>query len=328
MTAWLPTVPDRRELIKAASTGLVLAAARPALARAPLAGAQVPGLYRMKVGALEVTAVLDGHLDLPQALFPKATDGEAEALLDRAAVPRARHVNCPVNTYLVNSGDRLVLVDTGTADAMGPSLGLMPRNLAAAGVTPEQIDTVLMTHLHPDHANGLITPDGKAFFPNAELVVAGVEYDFWTDQALMNQAPADSQSFFRMAQAALQPYNDANRLRRLGRDASEVVPGISAVAAPGHTPGHTGYRIASGSQQLLVWGDIVHVAPFQFARPDWSIAFDTSQDTAAASRRRLFDMTATDRIMVAGMHLPFPGIGHVLREGEAYRFVPVPWQPL
>lgn len=328
MIAKVPTSFDRRDLIKAAGAGLVLAAASPALARAPLAGAQVPGLYRMKLGSLEVTAVLDGHLDLPQALFPKASDGEADALLDRAAVPRARQVNCPVNTYLVNSGDRLVMIDTGTSNAMGPSLGLMPRNLAAAGVTPDQIDTVLMTHLHPDHANGLITADGKAFFPNAELVVAGAEYDFWTDQALMNQAPVDSQSFFRMAQAALQPYGESNRLRRLDRDTTEVVPGISAVAAPGHTPGHTGYRIASGNQQLLVWGDIVHVAPFQFARPDWSIAFDTSQDTAAASRRRLFDMTATDRIMVAGMHLPFPGIGHVLREGEAYRFVPVLWRAL
>lgn len=318
---------DRRGLLKAAGTGLALLAAGPAFARAPLAGSQVAGVYRLKVGTIEVTAVLDGHLDLPQALFPKATDGEAGTLLERAALPRGTPVNAPVNTYLVNSGDRLVMIDTGTATAMGPTLGLMPRNLAASGVTPDQVDVVLMTHLHPDHANGLITPDGKPFFPNAEVVVAGTEYDFWNDQGIMNQAPKDVQAFFQMAQAAVKPYADAKRLRRISAD-GEVVPGIAAIAAPGHTPGHTGYRITSGDQQLLVWGDIVHAAAFQFAKPDWSIAFDTSQDMAAASRKRMFDMTATDRITVAGMHLPFPGIGHVVRDGDGYRFVPVAWRPI
>ncbi|QCI68980.1 MBL fold metallo-hydrolase [Phreatobacter stygius] len=318
---------DRRGFLKAAGTGLVTLAAGPALARAPLAGTQVPGLYRMKVGTIEVTAILDGHLDLPQALFPKATDGETGPLLDRAALPRAPHVNSPVNTYLINTGDRLVMIDTGTATAMGPTLGLMPKNLAASGVTPDQVDVVLVTHMHPDHVNGLITPDGKPFFPNAEVVVAGAEYGFWTDQAIMSQAPKDVQAFFQMAQAAVKPYADSNRLRRISAD-GEVVPGITAVAAPGHTPGHTGYRIASGNQQLLVWGDIVHAAAFQFAKPDWSIAFDSDQNTAAASRKRMFDMTATDRITVAGMHLPFPGIGNVVRDGDAYRFVPVSWRPI
>ncbi|MGL4289475.1 MAG: MBL fold metallo-hydrolase, partial [Phreatobacter sp.] len=317
----------RRDLLRAAGTGLALLAAGPVLARAPLAGAQVAGVYRLKVGTIEVTAVLDGHLDLPQALFPKATDGEAGALLERAALPRGPQVNAPVNTYLINSGDRLVMIDTGTATAMGPTLGLMPKNLAAAGVTPDQVDVVLMTHLHPDHANGLISADGKPFFPNAEVVVAGTEYDFWNDQGIMNQAPKDVQAFFQMAQAAVKPYADARRLRRISAD-GEVVPGIAAIAAPGHTPGHTGYRITSGDQQLLVWGDIVHAAAFQFARPDWSIAFDTDQAMAAASRKRMFDMTAADRITIAGMHLPFPGIGHVVRDGEGYRFVPISWRPI
>jgi glyoxylase-like metal-dependent hydrolase (beta-lactamase superfamily II) len=323
----VPTPFDltRRDLLTAAGIGVFSLAAGPAFARAPLAGAQVPGLYRFKIGTLEVTAILDGHLDLPQNLFPAAAEAEANSLLDRAALPRGP-VNAPVNTYLVNTGDRLIMIDTGTATVMGPTLGLMPKNLAAAGVTPDQVDQVLLTHLHPDHSNGLLTPDGKAFFPNAEVVVAEAEHAFWLNDGIMSQAPKDVQPFFQMARAAVKPYADQNRLRRIG--AGEVASGIEALAIPGHTPGHTGFRIASGGQQWLVWGDIVHVAPFQFARPDWSIAFDTDPAMAAATRKRIFDMAAADKILVAGMHLPFPGVGHVVKEADGFRFQPAPWRAL
>lgn len=319
-----PPALDRRSLLSLAAGAGAASIALPVAARAPLAGTQVPGVVRHKVGTIEVTALLDGHLPIAHAMFPSANEAAANRLTDGAFLPRGP-VATPVNAYLVNLGDRLVLVDTGTATAMGPGLGHLPRNLAAAGVSPEAVDLVLITHLHPDHANGLVTSDGRAVFPNAEVIVAEAEVAFWTDAGVMSRAPAEAQPFFRMAQAAIAPYG--SRLRRI-TPGGEVTPGITSVAAPGHTPGHTAFRIASGAAQLLIWGDIVHVGPFQFPNPDWSIAFDVDLPAAAATRRRIFDMVAADRITVAGMHLDFPGIGNVARDGTAFRFVPQPWLPL
>jgi glyoxylase-like metal-dependent hydrolase (beta-lactamase superfamily II) len=195
------------------------------------------------------------------------------------------------------------------------------KNLAAAGLSLDDIDFVLCTHLHPDHVGGL-SPANAPAFPNAELVLAEPEYAFWTDEGIASRAPADFQPFFRLAQEAVKPY--ANRTRRM--NAGEVAPGIALEAAPGHTPGHSMVRIASGAAQLLIWGDVVHMAALQFEKPDWSLAFDTDQGRAAETRKRVFDMAATDKLLVAGMHLPFPGLGRVARRGDAYAYAPEPWQ--
>ena len=314
---------SRRSIL--AAPALVAAAsaipASPLLARAPLAGASSPPVYRFKVGAFEVTAIADGTLALEAGLFPRA--GEDKAAADRllaAAGLAAGPIPTFVNTYLINTGDRLVLIDTGTATAMGPALGKLPAHLRAAGIDPATIDVVALTHLHPDHANGL-APDGKPAFPNAEIVVTEAEHAFWTDEGIMSRAPKDVQVFFQAAQAAVKPY--AARTRRIV--SGEVVPGIVAEPAPGHTPGHVMYRVASGPEQLLVFGDIVHVAAFQFAKPEWSLAFDSDQAAARETRKRVFDMVSADRIPVAGMHLAFPGIGRVMRAGEAYSFMPQLW---
>lgn len=311
---------SRRSLL-AAPAILSLASALPATARAPFGGVS-PALYRFKIGAAEVTALADGSLALDPTLFPaaKAEPETAARLLAQAgfgAQPRSF-----VNAYLVNTGDRLVLIDAGTGpgQAFGPDLGRLLRNLAAAGVEPAAVDAVLLTHLHPDHI-GWLAPGGQAAFPNAELVVPDTEYAFWTDEGIASRAPAEAKPFFDAAGAAVKPY--AARTRRI--QSGEAVPGITPVAAPGHTPGHTAYRIASGSEQLLVWGDVVHVAAFQFERPDWGIAFDSDMAQAAQTRRRMFDMAVSDRLLVAGMHLPFPGVGTVTRRGDSFAFAPQPW---
>jgi len=316
----------RRALI--AGAGLAAAAGLtahiPAVARAPLTNRQVAGFYRLRVGAFEVTALLDGHLPLGHDMFTGATQERAARLQFESFLPPGP-VATPVNAYAVNTGERLILIDTGTATVMGPGLGLVPANLQAAGIDPAQVDMVVLTHLHPDHANGLVGQGGASLFPNAEVLVASAELAFWRDDAVMAQAPEQARAFFQMARAAIAPY--AARLRPI-TPGGEIAPGIVTVPLPGHTPGHLGVRIVSGDAQLLVWGDTVHVAVYQFAEPGWTIGFDVDQPAAAASRRRAMDMAATDRLLIAGMHVPFPGVGFVERAGTGYRFVPVPWAPL
>ena len=291
-------------------------------AAAPTAGRQVPGAYRVKVGAIEVTALLDGHLELEPADFPRLVPSAAQRLLDDAFLG-GWPLRIPVNAYLVNDGARLALIDTGTSNTMGPTVGHLPASLTAAGIDPASIDIVLLTHMHPDHANGLLTPAGAVAFPNAEVVAAADEAAFWLAEDALGRAGPGARRF-EMAQKALKPY--AARLRRV-TPGGEVAPGITSIGASGHTPGHTAYRVASGNDQLLIWGDTIHAAALQFAHPDWSSTFDHDRAQAEATRSTLLDMAATDRIAVAGMHLPFPGIGHVARSATAYSFVPAPWQP-
>lgn len=296
----------------------------PASARAPLAGRQVPGVQRRRVGAFEVTALLDGHLDLDPALFPKAGP-DAAKLLDAAFRP-AGPIRTPVNAYAINTGERLILVDAGTGRGYAPTLGGLPDALAAAGIDPAQVDTVLATHLHVDHVGGLVR-DGRAVFPDAELLIPQAEAEFWLDPAALSRAPAAMQPFFRLAQDACAPY--AARTRRFGPGEARIAPGIEAVAEPGHTPGHTGYVVSDGGERLWLWGDVVHAAALQFPRPELGISFDVDGDAAAATRRRAFDRAASERTLVAGAHLPFPGFGHVERDGAGrYAFVPAPFLPL
>src|SRR5215813_4371984 len=311
----------RRSFGLAALGGMVLPAL-PAIAKAPFAGAQAAGVYRLKVGSFEVTVLNDGWLPIETKLFSGSAEGAAK-LLESSFLPKDGTPTA-VNEWLVNTGDKLILVDTGTSNMFGPTLGRMAKNLAAAGVDPAAVDMVILTHLHPDHAAGLITTDKKIAFPNATVHVNEAEYGFWTSEEISGKAPDAVKPFFEIARNAIKPYVDAGKVTMFKND-GELLPGIGVVAAPGHTMGHTMVRISSQSRDLLLWGDIVHNAALQFPEPERAIAFDTDQAMAIASRKRVFDMAATDRLLIAGAHLPFPGLGHVARTSAGYAYVPVPW---
>src|SRR5262249_47196876 len=298
------------------------ALARPARAKAPPAGTQVPGIYRMKVGAFEITALSDGWVPLDLKLFT-GDSAAAAKLLERAFLPTDA-VPTAVNEWVVNTGDSLVLVDTGTSNVFAPSLGRMAASLQAAGIDPRTIDAVILTHLHPDHAGGLLTTEKKIAFPNATGHVHDAEYGFWTSDEIYGKAPAEAKGFFDIARQAVKPYADGGRIATFKNNA-DIRPGFTIMAAPGHTVGHSMVRVTSQGRELLIWGDIVHNAAIQFPEPERAISFDTDQAMAVASRKAVFDMVANDRLMIAGSHLPFPGIGHVSRTPSGYHYVPVPW---
>ncbi|MBI4724817.1 MAG: MBL fold metallo-hydrolase, partial [Rhodomicrobium sp.] len=311
---------DRRKFL-AASAGaaaanmLGLRGAGEAFAKAPFAAAQVPAYYRLKIGTLEVTAITDGTIELPLSAFQSADKAEAQALLAKAHRPELAPT--AVNTYVINTGEKLILVDSGYGNIAGPDTGRLPDNLKAAGFEPEQFDAVFVTHMHPDHVGGLLDGFGEPAFANATLLVGDKEYAFWTDEGAASRAPANMQRFFKMAQTAVTPYG--KRLQRY-KDGEEIAPGIAASAAPGHTPGHSTLRISSGKDTLFIWGDIVHSAALQFARPEWTMAFDTDQAQAGTTRKKLFDQLSADGTLVAGMHLDFPGLGYVTREAQGYSY--------
>lgn len=288
---------------------------------------QVPGFYRMMVGQFEVTALYDGYIDIDPKILRYTSAREVQSLLARMFVAATPGVQTAVNAYLINTGSNLVLVDTGAAACFGPTLGRIVENLRAAGYEPAQVDTVLLTHLHGDHACGLAA-DGKAVFPNATVHVDQADADFWLSEAKAAAAPKDAQPFFAMARAAVAPYQSAGRLRTYTGAGQEPVPGVTVVNANGHTPGHNGYLFTSGKDSLLLWGDIVHNHAVQLRRPEVAIEFDVDSPAAVRTRKRIFADAAKNKLWVGGAHMPFPGIGHVRREAAGYTWVPVEFGPI
>ncbi|MBP2292526.1 MBL fold metallo-hydrolase [Azospirillum rugosum] len=288
---------------------------------------QAPGFYRMALGDIEVTALYDGFIDLDRKILSGASAEDIQGLLARMFLADTPGVQTAVNAFLVHTGTNLVLVDTGTAKAFGPALGFIADNIRAAGYDPAQVDAVLLTHLHPDHANGLLAAGGAMAFPNAEVRVAKAEADFWLSEEVAAKAPADAQPFFAMARAAVAPYAAAGKLKPY-QPGEALLPGVSSVAAPGHTPGHSGYLFSAKGTSILMWGDIVHSHSVQFARPEVAIEFDVDKAQAIETRKRLFADAAAQKLWVAGAHLPFPGIGHVRAEPTGYAWVPVEYGPI
>jgi len=282
---------------------------------------QTPGVYHRRLGDAVITAVNDGMFEGMTALMTNIEAADAEALLSSTFRPLPPRLT--VNTFLLTMGGKRILVDTGCAASFGPTVGAMLANLAAMGVAPETIATVLLTHGHPDHVNGLLDAAGAGVFPNAELLVSANEIAFWQDDAIMAAAPDDFKAYFAGARAAFAAYAPRTRLIADG----EVLPGITAIPAYGHTPGHTAYMVQLGGESLLIWGDVVHIPGVQFARPGVGLVFDTDGPAAIATRGRLMDMAATDKLLVAGMHLDFPVFGHVVRQGTGYAHVPEVWTP-
>jgi glyoxylase-like metal-dependent hydrolase (beta-lactamase superfamily II) len=185
---------------------------------------------------------------------------------------------------------------------------------------------VILTHMHPDHAAGLLTTGKAIAFPNAVVHVSETEYGFWTSEEIYGKVPAAVKPFFDIARASTKPYADAGKILTY-KDGAELLPGMVVMAAPGHTPGHSMLRVSSNGSELLIWGDIVHNFALQFPEPDRSIAFDTDQALAATTRKKVFDMVTTDKLLIAGAHLPFPGLGHVGKASSGYGYVPVSWNP-
>ena len=281
---------------------------------------QVPGLYRRRVGDVLVTAISDGYIDAAFEVLRGIDAAGAEAVLRESFRPAPPRIS--VNCYLLQCGTRTALVDTGSGDSMGPTLGRLHGLLARLGISAGDVDTVLLTHMHPDHSNGLADAGGARLFPGAVLVVDERELAHWNDDAARSRADETARSrYFDAARAQVTPYRDG-----LASPAGEPFPNVTAVALPGHTPGHTGYLVASGGDSLLIWGDICHVPDIQVRQPEVTMVFDVDPQAAVQARRRAFDMTASDRILVAGMHLHFPGFCHVVRDGGGWRMIPEAWQ--
>jgi glyoxylase-like metal-dependent hydrolase (beta-lactamase superfamily II) len=321
-----PALPGQPMLRHLLLTLLLLLGATVAMAGAPQQKTQVAGYYRLMLGNFEVTALYDGAIDLDEKMLKNIAKRDVQRLLARQFI-QGPAVQTAVNAYLVNTGSQLILVYAGAAKLFGPGLGHIADNLRAAGYTPEQVDLVLLTHLHGDHVNGLVSTDGQRVFSNAEVWSAKADNDFWLSQEIAAMAPAEAQAFFKMSRDAAAPYIAAGRWHTFDND-RELVPGVATVDTRGHTPGHTSFLFASSGQRLLILGDLVHNHAVQFARPDAAFEFDVAPKQAVATRRQVFARAARERLMVAGMHLPFPGIGHVRKEAKGYAWVPAEFAPL
>ena len=296
----------------------LLAAPTAASAAAPQVRTQAPGFYRTMLGDFEITALSDGTVDLDVAKLLAEPAAKTDAALSKAFVHGPLETS--VNAYLVNTGTRLVLVDAGAGTLFGPTLGKLLANLQAAGYKPEQVDDIFLTHMHPDHVGGL-SADGQRVFPNATLHADKRDSDFWLSQANLDKAPDGMKGFFQGAMASVNPYVAAGRYQPFEAD-GEPVPGIRTIASHGHTAGHTSYLVESKGQQLLVIGDLVHVAAVQFADPGVTIAFDTDAKAAAVSRDTVFKLAAKDGALVGAAHLQFPGLGHLRAAGKSWQWVP------
>ena len=318
--------PTRRTFLKLSATGLATPAilmSTPSLANTTKRNKQITGVNRMQLGNFEVTALLDGALTVNPELITGYDEATAAKTLSHQHLPAAPDGPViPVTGYLVNTGDKLIAIDSGTTDNFVDTLGNYHTSLANAGVSVDQIDHVIATHLHLDHIGGLTDGKGNAMFPNADIITNQVEWDFWHNDTLRSQSSDMVKSFFDIAQTQTEPYSDRITIVKQN---TEVVPGVELVSLPGHTPGHMGVHLRSNGDELLIWGDIIHAPKLQFENPDWTIAFDIDQNVARKTRTRLLDQVATDGIKVAGMHLDFPGFGHVTRSGNQYRFEQTAW---
>lgn len=277
-----------------------------------------PAFSRRRIGSFVVTTLLDGTIDIGAEFISGFDQSQADAALDRQHLSAFNGAMAiPVLGYVVDTGTQKIAVDCGTLEGFAPRLAGYHAALKQAGIDSADIDVVLATHLHPDHIGGL-SKDGARLFPNAEIHVGAAEYEFWHG-SVADGLPDQMQPFVQIARGFLKPY--VGRIKTFGADA-EVIPGVQAVSMPGHTPGHAGFRFHSEGQDLLIWGDLIHLTKLQFDYPDWTIAFDMDPAQTQETRARVLDMAAAEGMMVTGSHLDFPGFGFVERHGGGFRFAP------
>lgn len=289
----------------------------------PAAGKQVPSAYRYKVGKVEVTAIADGMrtFPLPPGFVRNQPQEAVKAALKAAFLDEAQ-LSIPFNVLLLNIGGRLVLVDTGNGGEPG-AVGQLRGTLGTLGVKPEAIDQIVISHFHGDHINGLVLPDGTPAFPKAQVMVPEAEWAFWMDEGQMSRAPDALKPSFQNVRRVFKPFE--GKVERYAWD-KEVAPGLKAVGTPGHTPGHTSYVLESDFDELFIQSDMTNIALF-IANPSWHVQFDMDGAKAAETRKAMLDRIATDRVRIAGYHLPFPAVAHVDKAGEGFAYVPVLWNP-
>jgi glyoxylase-like metal-dependent hydrolase (beta-lactamase superfamily II) len=328
----------RRNVIAGAAAGAAatalspVATTAPAHAAAPAVGKQSAGWYRYKVGDYEITVVTDGVnkiAKLPDNFVGNVAKEEVDkALAANFMTPGA--LDIPYSPIVVNTGSKLIVFDTGTGEASLASTkglsGQFHANLAAAGIDAKNVDTVVISHYHGDHVNGLVMADGKPAFPNAEILVPAAEHKYWMDDGEMSRAPAGRmEGLFKNNRRVFS--GDVLKQVKQYEAGKEIAPGVTSVATPGHTPGHTSHVISSGGKTLFVQADVTNV-PFLFVRnPGWHAFFDQDAKVAEATRRKTYDMLATDKTMVQGFHYPFPAVAFVEKSGSGYRETMVPWNP-
>ncbi len=322
---------SRRQLIKcagASAAGLVLADSagfiRPASAAAPMKDTQVPGWYRFKLGTFEITILSDGSYELPNSLMAtNRSRDEVDSYLGANFLPIATRTSY-VNIPLINTGSELILVDVGGGPNWQPTAGRLVDNMKAAGYQPEDVDKVVLTHGHPDHIWGLIDEfDDAPRFPNATYYISEREWSFWITDEAEQRLPEAFKGFAIGAKKHLQPLADTTKRIKPG---IEIVPGLVTFATSGHTPGHMSLIVTSEGQSLIVTSDSVTHPYTSFEHPGWWPGTDLEPDVAEETRRRLLDLAATDKAMLLVYHISFPGLGHVARAGDAYRWVPASWK--
>ena len=320
----LSMLMSRRTAIAAGLT----AAVAPVVSDAaqPLAGKQAPSFFRSKVGEFEITAINDGQAQRPLDGFIKnAPIEEVRKVLGDAFMAQDK-ITIPFTSVVVNTGAKLVLLDSGNGDLGAPTTGSWMANFRAAGFDPDKVDAVLISHFHGDHINGTRLKDGRAVFPNAEMMVSAPEWDFWMDDGKMAQAPEGMKPAFNNVRRVFAPM--AKDVKRFDWG-KELVAGISAVAAPGHTPGHTVFAVQSGSAKFLMMSDLTNNTAVFVRKPDWQAIVDMDGEVARQTRHRMLDMAASEKMQVAFYHAPFPATGHIARDGaNGYQLVPAFWQPL
>lgn len=294
--------------------------ASPVKAAAPLSGKQASGFYRRKVGDIEVTHVYDGiwMLDHAPTFVRNAEFADVQKALGDAFAPAGK-VPIPFTPLVVNTGSKLVLIDTGTGARMSPLAGTYMDNLTASGVDPKTVDVITISHFHGDHINGIRLKDETLAFPNAEIWVPAPEWAFWMNDENMNKAPEAARGAFMNARRVFKDLGERVKQFEPGK---EIVAGVNSIAAHGHTPGHTAYAISSGGQTMLTIVDATNIPALFVRNPGWHAMFDAIPDMAEATRRKLLDMAVTDKLLTTGYHWTFPGASYVAKEGNGYRLVP------
>jgi glyoxylase-like metal-dependent hydrolase (beta-lactamase superfamily II) len=285
---------------------------------------QVPGIYPFRLGEFTITALSDGTVpqDLHQVLT-NTNPAEIDRLLDRNFLENP--VEASINTFLIDTGDKQVLVDTGAGQLFG-SLGggKLQGALKVAGYAPEEIDTILITHIHTDHSGGLVV-GGQMMFPNATVYAGKPDVDLWLNPANVERSREDQRRFFTEADKTVKPYLDAGKLKSFSGETA-ILPGITALPTPGHTPGHSFYRVESKGEGIEFWGDILHFGSVQFPKPEITVIYDFDSQAAAAQRKKQFARAEVSRRLIAAAHLPFPGVGHIRAEDRGYTWVPVDYR--
>ncbi|MCT4471762.1 MBL fold metallo-hydrolase [Bosea spartocytisi] len=307
----------------AATAALGLPAVPPAQAQTP-AGGQAPGFYRYKVGDITLTAINDGFAKRPLEGFVRNAELSDVKKAMAGAFLSQDALNITFTTLAIQQGGKLTLIDTGNGDSGAPTSGTWMANFRAAGFDPKDVSTVIFSHFHGDHINGFRLKNGTAVFPNAEAMVPSAEWAFWMDDAKMNAAPEAMKGAFAGVRRVFGPVAKDVRQFEPGK---EILPGITPIAAPGHTPGHTVFALSSGDSRMMIMSDTTNHPALFVRNPDWSAVFDMDGPQAAATRRKLLDMVSADRMQVAFYHAPFPATGFIAKDGNGFEMVPVQWSP-